>query len=230
MADLVAFFNGLPEAAEVGRWRVAVPAGAPLGQRLFIETVGCGQCHGATADTQRRNETRLGTATFAQFADLVYNHTTFPAGRMGNYSRGRLPEQTLETIWLWESQELGLRVPVAATLTATAAEGGYVTYDLTLENQARGYAAGNLYITLSVPAGAAVTGTSSFGFQKVERYVAGGYDVAVWLTSQIASAEKRTYSMTFSGSGAAGGSGAFVRWLSPTRAGNQLITAAVTPR
>jgi len=230
VADLVAFFGSLPEATQLGPWRVRVPDGAPLGQRLFIETVGCGQCHGATADRQRQGETRQGVTSLAQFAELVYNHTgTFPTGRMGNYSRSRLPEQTLEAMWQWESHDLGLRVPVVPTIT-TAASGGSVTYDLTLENQAKAYAAGNLYIALSVPIGATVMSTSSYGFQRVERYAAGGYDIAVWLTPQLAASEKRTYSMTVSGTGAAGGSGAFVRWLSPTRAGDQVIVAATAPR
>ena len=231
VADLVAYFTSLAPVAQPGPWRVTVPAGAPPGQRLFIETVGCGQCHGATADRQRQGEARLGTASLAQYADLVYNHTaTSPDGRMGNFSRTRLPEDTLGVIWRWISEDLGLRVPIAATWSTSAAASRSATYELTLENQAQVYSAGNLYIALSVPAGATVTNTSTYGFQRVERYSTGGYDIAVWLTPQLAAGEKRTYAMTVSGSGAGGGAGAFVRWLSPTRAGDQLITALAVPR
>jgi hypothetical protein len=118
--------------------------------------------------------------------------------------------------------------------------GKWEPYELTLENQAIGYAAGNLYIALSIPQGATVINTSNVGFQRVERYGAGGYDIAVWLTSQLAASEKRTYSMSVtsneavrasgSGTGAASGSGAFVRWLVPTRGGDQLIVAPVVPQ
>ncbi|MDP2662720.1 MAG: hypothetical protein Q8R28_18550 [Dehalococcoidia bacterium] len=45
----------------------------------------------------------------------------------------------------------------------------------------------------------------------------------------IAAGEKLTLTMTVSGSGAASGSRAFVRWLKPTRGGEFLQTALVQP-
>jgi len=37
---------------------------------------------------------------FAWFAKTVYNHTTdFPSGRMGSFSKDRLPEAMLRIMW-----------------------------------------------------------------------------------------------------------------------------------
>lgn len=81
--------------AEPGPWRTNVPAGAPLGQRLIVETAGCGQCHGAVLGTPRRALGGLG-ADFAEFEEFVYEHTNeFPDGFMGNFSKARLPEPLL---------------------------------------------------------------------------------------------------------------------------------------
>src|SRR3990172_3050061 len=70
IADLVAYFNSLPAPAQPGPWRTQVPAGAPLSQRLLIETAGCGQCHGAVLGTPRRAAGGAG-ADFAWFEELA---------------------------------------------------------------------------------------------------------------------------------------------------------------
>src|SRR5437870_8498464 len=55
IANLVAYFNGLPAAAQPGPWRFDVPAEAPQGQQVLLATVGCGQCHGPTFNGPRAN-------------------------------------------------------------------------------------------------------------------------------------------------------------------------------
>ncbi|MDP2935905.1 MAG: c-type cytochrome [Dehalococcoidia bacterium] len=232
IADLVAYFDSLPKVAAPGPWRTTVPAGAPLGQRLLIETAGCGQCHGDVLGFPRLAAGGVG-ADFAQFEEWVYEHTKeFPTGRMGNFSKARLPEPVLSEIWRYVSVDLGLRVPVTAVISGTAAAAGSVTYNLTVGNTGtagKGLAAGEIYISVVVPSGSTVSSASATGYQGVQNYAPGGYDVAVWLAPRIAAGEKLTYTMTVSDSGAAGGSRAFVRWLSPTRGGEFVQTALVRP-
>jgi mono/diheme cytochrome c family protein len=95
IADLVAYVNSLPAVAEPGPWRTQVPADAPPGLRLLIETVGCAQCHGGVLNNARRAAGGVG-ADFEWFEEEVYEHTAgTPTGRMGNFSRARLPEAVL---------------------------------------------------------------------------------------------------------------------------------------
>ena len=238
IADLVAYFNSLPKVADPGSWRTAVPDGAPLGQRLLIETAGCGQCHGAVLGNPRREAGGDG-ADYTWFEEMVYEHTSeFPTGRMGNYSEARLTEETLRTIWNHISQDLGLRVPVTATLNAASAADGSVTYRLTLQNtgeKGKGLTAGEIYISMLVPAGSAVSSASTTGYQGVQPYTAGGTSVAVWLSPSIAAGDTQTYTLTVSGSGAASGGHAFVTWAKPTRflqpgiSGDYLQTGHIRP-
>lgn len=238
VADLVAYFNSLPARAEPGPWRTKVPSGAPLGQRLLVETAGCGQCHGDVLGTPRRAAGGAG-ADFAWFEELVYEHTAeFPTGRMGNFSKARLTEDTLMTIWSYIGQDLGLRVPVTAALSATAALDGNVTYTLTLRNTGqvgKGLAAGEVYVSMVVPAGSSLVSASTLGYQGVQSYAPGGTDVAEWLAPRISAQETLTYTITVRGSGAGAGSHAFVRWQSPTRwlqpgiGGDYVQTALIRP-
>ncbi|MBI2864991.1 MAG: c-type cytochrome [Chloroflexi bacterium] len=255
VADLVAYFNSLPAASEPGPWRTTVPAGAPLGQRLLIETAGCGQCHGDVLGNPRRSAGGEG-ADFAWFEELVYHHTQeFPTGRMGNFSKARLTEDTLLAIWNWMTQDVGLRVPVTAAVNAAAAADGNVNYTLTVQNTGKagkGLAAGNLYFSMVVPAGSTVVGASTSrstlvsasgssstlpaaaGYQGVQA-TADGSNVASWLAPVVGPQEKVTFTITVRGNGAAGGSQAFVRWLSPTRSaspgvdGEYIQTGLVRP-
>ena len=220
IADMVAYFNSLPLVAEPGPWRTAVPDGAPLGQRLLIETAGCGQCHNAVLSGPRRGLGGDG-ADFKEFEEIVYEFAVqFPTGGMGNFSRARLPEETLRTIWNYISQDMGLRVPMTATLTAASAADGSVTYTLKLQNtgtKGKGLTAGEIYISMLVPVGSTVSSASTTGYQGVQPYTAGGTSVAVWLSPSIAAGDTQTYTLTVSGSGAASGAHAYAHWASPTR-------------
>ena len=238
IADMVAYFNSLPAVAEPGPWRIEVPKDAASGYRLLIETAGCAQCHGGVLNQVRRAAGGVG-ADFKWFEEEIYEHTlATPTGRMGNYSRARLPEAVLEEIWHYVSVDMGLRAPVTATVAATAAADGAVTYRLTLQNtgeKGKGLAAGEVYISMLVPAGSSVASASTTGYQGVQRYTAGDADVAVWLAPRIAAGETLTYTLTVSGSGAASGAHAYARWMSPTRwlqpgiANDYVQTAHVRP-
>src|SRR5438876_11591920 len=75
IANLVAYFNGLPAAAQPGSWRFDVPAGAPQGQQVLLATVGCGQCHWPTFNGPRANAGGAG-ADFEWLKKMVYVQTT----------------------------------------------------------------------------------------------------------------------------------------------------------
>ena len=231
IADMVAYFNSLPKVAQPGPWRTLVPQGAPLGRRLIIETAGCAQCHGGILDNVRREAGGDG-ADFHWFEEMVYQHTKeFPTGRMGNYSKARLPEIVLNEIWRYISVDVGLRAPVNATIKASSSA-GTVSYELTVENAGKvgkGLAAENMYISMRVPSGSTVVSASDRGYQGIQPYAAGGYNVAVWLVPSVAAGEKPVYTLRVSGSGAEEGAHAFVHWLKPTVGGEFAITPTVRP-
>ena len=46
IADLYAFLRTKPPVQEPGEWHWRpAPETAPLGQQLYMQTAGCGQCH-----------------------------------------------------------------------------------------------------------------------------------------------------------------------------------------
>jgi mono/diheme cytochrome c family protein len=99
LADVHAYLSSLPTVEKPGPWTTPVPRNAPQHLRYFVETYGCGQCHGTDMEA-----VFFGAAyakmDFAWFAKTVYNHTTdFPAGRMGSFSKDRLPEGMLRIMW-----------------------------------------------------------------------------------------------------------------------------------
>lgn len=105
LANVYTYLSSLPRVVEPGPWAVRVPRGALLGQRSFIDTAGCGQCHGADMEATLRGSGEEDKKDFAWLAKRVYAHTdVFPAGRMGTYSRDQLPEAVLRLIWheVWQ--------------------------------------------------------------------------------------------------------------------------------
>jgi mono/diheme cytochrome c family protein len=113
LADVYAYMMSRPSRAEPAPWRVTVPRRATVGLRYFVETVGCGQCHGVelhAAITGAENK----APTFAWVAQRVYAHAEVtPLGKMGTYSRDRLPEFILREIW-----RAAIATPVKATIAS----------------------------------------------------------------------------------------------------------------
>ena len=164
--DMVAYWNTLPVAPAIGKWRNEAPADGPRAQQLAVNIIGCGQCHGVTMSTPRHGAAGM-NADFEWFKKQVYNHatvmpeqwkqldgegppTTRGRVRMGNFSPKRLPESQLQEIWTWMN-DLGMVVPIVARLTsgATSATG---TYTLNVENEGlkdKGVAAEDVTICLS---------------------------------------------------------------------------------
>ncbi len=118
LADVHAYLTNLRPVDKLGAWTTPVPRNAPQHLRYFVETYGCGQCHGTDMEA-----VFFGAAyakmDFAWFARTVYNHTTdFPSGRMGSFSRDRLPEPMLRIMWNATIAEMRAREKAKATRQA----------------------------------------------------------------------------------------------------------------
>ena len=119
VADMYAFVKTKPKVPEPGAWHWRrASTTAPLGQQLYMNTAGCGQCHEPENGYGRM---WLGEhakeVDFGYFAKQIYNHTDkYPRGRMGSYTRERLPESVLREIYQWMVIDLGMRASIGATI------------------------------------------------------------------------------------------------------------------
>ncbi len=230
IADLQAFFATLPKAEQFGPWRwQSPPADAAVGQRLQ-SAFGCGQCHEPELAIPRRWLGGVGKdADFTYFQKQIYEHTDkYPQGRMGNFSRERLPEMVLREIYQF-MLDAGFRAPINASLSAGPRQGANTTYTLTVFNDGvpqRGLDAEGVTIFVRIPHGAEFVSATGAGFKGVRPLAQLGLepaigntpgrfdpsyklperekpdlsgDVAVWEVPRIAAAEKQTYTLTLSG-------------------------------
>jgi mono/diheme cytochrome c family protein len=183
IANLLAYFSTLPRAEQFGPWRwQSPPADAPEGQRLQ-SAFGCGQCHEPELAIPRRwvgGETK--TADFDYFSKQIYEHTDkYPQGRMGNYSRERLPEMVLRVIYQF-MLDTGLRAPINASLKAGPSEGANTTYTLNLFNDGvkeKGIDAEDVTIFLKIPPGIKFIGATGAGFAGVRPLAQLGIDPSI---------------------------------------------------
>jgi mono/diheme cytochrome c family protein len=228
-----AYMTSLPRVTSPGPWRTPMPANAPYGQRLIVETVGCGQCHGDTMLVPRQDAGGV-NGDFEWFKKLVYDHTNalpehrkmlgVPVGtlRMGNYSRARLPEPVLEEIWKYMRDDLKFRVPVTASLKPGS--GG--TYDLEVGNEGlagKGFSAEDVTITLTLKPGTKVKGTTGEGYKGVKTDAKG--DMAVWQVAKVAPKADQKFTITLESGGIAGGT---VNWMKPALGNGKPDQVAVT--
>lgn len=245
VANLVAYFDSLPAAAQPGNWRFDVPANAPRGLQALLAGAGCSQCHGPAFANPRADMGGL-DADFEWFKDVVYNHTTAmpqvwktldqqPAVRvrMGNYSRTRLPEATLLDIFNYAKNDLGFRVPVEGALTAGVPGAGGVTYTLNVENgglRGKGLTAEDLTVLLVVPSAATVVGTTGAGYQGVRMDPQLKANVAVWQLSKLAPKDEQQYTITLSQAGTQQDNiRGQIRWTRPVKSGSDQANIAPAP-
>jgi cytochrome c553 len=183
IADLLAYFSTLPRAEQFGPWRwQSPPTDAPEGQRLQ-SAFGCGQCHEPELAIPRRWVGGVNkNADFAYFAKQIYEHTDkFPHGRMGNYSKERMPEMVLRTIYQF-MLDTGLRAPVSASLLAGPAGGPNTTYTLAVFNDGiaqKGTDAEEVTIFLKIPQGTKFIGATGTGFKGVRPLAQLGIDPSI---------------------------------------------------
>jgi mono/diheme cytochrome c family protein len=228
-ADIFAYVSSLPKVTKPGEWHWApAPASAPLGQRVYMNTVGCGQCH---EPENKFSRMWLGEhakkVNFEYFAKQIYNHTDkYPRGGMGNYSRERLPEFVLREIYKFLVEDLGLRASIGGALAIGDQNGGNTTYTLTITNRGVknvGADTENMTAFVRVLPGAKVVSGTGPGYKGVQPLASLGLepgitlaghspdaiitrpkadlagDVVVWKIPKLAAADKVVLSFTLAG-------------------------------
>ena len=215
--DMVAYWNTLPVAPAIGKWRNEAPADGPRAQQLAVNIIGCGQCHGVTMSTPRHGAAGM-SADFEWFKKQVYNHatvmpeqwkqldgegppTTRGRVRMGNFSPRRLPESQLQEIWTWMN-DLGMVVPIVARLTSGATSATGTAYTLNVENEGlkdKGVAAEDVTISLILPPGTKAASATGTGYQGTKRDEKANADVAVWRLPKLVAHEHQDFTITLAG-------------------------------
>ena len=229
ISTLAAYFDTLPANPQPAKWRYEAPAGAPRGE-VVATNMGCIQCHGPILAGPRGNITAV-DMDFDWFKRLVYTHTTaLPEhearlgeksnGRihMGNFNPNRIWEPELRDIYDW-ARDLGPKPRIGARLSKGEAAANGVTYKLTVDNRGlkdKAPTAGDLTITLILPAGADVVATTGDGYKGTRADDRAKATVAEWQLSSIAPGERQQYSITLSKAGtAADNLRGQVRWTKP---------------
>jgi mono/diheme cytochrome c family protein len=215
--DMVAYWNTLPVAPAIGKWRNEAPADGPRAQQLAVNIIGCGQCHGLTMSTPRHGAAGM-SADFEWFKKQVYNHatvmpeqwkqldgegppTTRGRVRMGNFYPKRLPESQLQEIWTWMN-DLGMVVPIVARLTSGATSATGTVYTLSVENEGlkdKGVAAEDVTISLILPPGTKAASATGTGYQGTKRDEKASADVAVWRLPKLVAHEHQDFTITLAG-------------------------------
>lgn len=228
LADMYAFLSSLSPPAKLGTKQYTAPAGAPIGQIYMIESYGCASCHGPEILFPRQV---LGGAEgaaldFEHFEEMVYEHSSlYPAGRMGNYSRHRLPEPILREIFRFIKDDLGLLVPMTAVMSQGVADGPNTTYTLAVRNtgaKGKGLTAEEITVAVMLPPSANVVGMTGPRYQGVQPNVRGDHDAvgsaAVWKGNRLAAGEDLRFQITLAGPPAAANElfkDSVVEWLKP---------------
>ncbi len=185
LADIQAFVKSKPKVMRPGEWEWArAPATAPLRQRLYMQTAGCGQCH---EPEHRYGRAQLGAIAkdvdFAYFAKLTYAHTEkWPNGAMGSYSRDRLPESILREIYEWMVNDLGMRPQMNGAVRVGPRQGEQTTYTVTVNNAGvkdKGLAADGVTVYVKVPKGTKVVSATGAGYAGVVPFAKLGFDAAL---------------------------------------------------
>ncbi|OFW01211.1 MAG: hypothetical protein A3I61_08220 [Acidobacteria bacterium RIFCSPLOWO2_02_FULL_68_18] len=238
IADMAAYFSGLPPVQKPGAWRVELPKAASRGQQLAVAVIGCGQCHGETFETPRHGAAEV-NGDFEWFKRMVYDHvaaqreqwkqldpaiaptTPRPAGppgrnrvRMGSYSPQRLPEAVLKEIWTWAMEDLGKLVPLSARLTAGPQGPNGATYTVNVTNAGvknRGLTAEEVTVEVELPENAVVVNATGAGYEL--RRDGASKMVAVWRVPRLAATEQQTLTVTLAQP--AGRLRGMVHWAKP---------------
>ena len=233
LADMHAYLGSLPEPRRVGHWHWDLPPNddAPVGQVLQV-SFGCGQCHEPELGMPRRQLGAIARDTsFEYFADAVWNHNEkYPKGRMGSFSRERLPEVALREIYDF-MMGLGLRVPMSGTIRPATGEHSYTVQIANTGTPGKGLDAEIVTVSIVVPDGFSVASTEGEGYQgvrpaKAQMFYFDGSgrvreweaDAMIWKVPRIAAGGKQNFSFTLKGSGtpaADGFEGSMLWWEKP---------------
>lgn len=212
------YMAALPRVKEVAAPRFTAPPTAPHAQQLWVNTFGCSQCHGPEMGAIRKRLGGDGGAdAYPLFDALTYTHTDLhPKGIMGNYRRSQVPETLLREMFGFVNKDLGLRVPVTATLSAPSAGGN--AYTLTVKNMGKpgvGLTAEDLTIALKLPPQAKIAGTTGAGYAGLVKDPELMADAATWHVKKLAAGDTQTYTVTLADAMPDAFKGSVVRWQKP---------------
>lgn len=224
LADMHAYMLTLPVVKEPMPPRYPpAPPGSPPRQKV-LATAPCINCHRPEMRDRRADlGAKAADVDFAYFQKVVYEHMSlFPDGAMGNFSRARMPEPVLREIYRWTTEDLGLRPLMRGFIDAGARVGEEtgLTYTVTIENAGianKGLTAEDVTISVVLPPGCEVVGTTGTGYQGIRRDPKLNADVAVWQVPRIGPAETQKYTLTLAGPGPTAKmfSGSNVHWARP---------------
>jgi mono/diheme cytochrome c family protein len=171
LADIRAYLASLPQATALGEWHWRkAPENAPLGQRLYMNFAGCGQCHEPEGKFPRA---RLGVAArdvnLEYFKKQIFQHyERWPKGTMPLYTPERLPEPVVAEMYRWLVDELGLRPFITGSMKIGARQGDKTTYTVSIVNTGakdKGLGAEGVTVFVRVPAGASVVTATGTGYE-----------------------------------------------------------------
>ena len=171
---MYAFVGTKPPVPEPGEWRWRrAPETAPVGQRLYMNTAGCGQCH---EPENAYGRMWLGEhakeVDFDYFARQIYEHTDkYPRGRMGTYRRERLPEAVLREIYEWMVIDIGMRASIGAVIEMGERRGEETRFTVTLTNRGVtnvGLDVQGVTVFVRVPPNMKLVGGTGAGYQGVQ--------------------------------------------------------------
>jgi mono/diheme cytochrome c family protein len=224
VADIAAYLASLPPVAEPGDWRTKVPVNAVAGQSMLISN-GCGQCHGAGMTNNRSwLGGRVSDANFDLYAKAVYAHTDlFPGGRMGTFSKLRLSETSLQEMFKFVTQNLGLTIPISARIVPAESKGDNANYTVTISNRGlagKGFVAEDVTISLALASGTKVE-SSTPGYQGVKRDPQTQVESAVWQIPRLAPGDEQVCTLAISAGNdqpdrLVASKQSVVRWRKPT--------------
>ena len=248
LANLYAYFTSLPRVEKPGvvppglppdlpsrrlganniglPARITAPANAPLGQRYSLNTAGCGQCHGAEHEGQRRmfgsrvdskfpegrdvNQQLRATLGFTGedkdvdyefFKACIYDHEkVIPQARMGTYTRARLPEPVVREIYNF-MMSLGPLARVEARLSPVQRSGDDFIYTVAVKNEgtAQGVKPEELSVELVLAPEITVLGAKGEGYQGIHRDPTSDRDVAVWKIPTLGGKEEQRFTLVVRG-------------------------------
>jgi mono/diheme cytochrome c family protein len=197
LADMWTYTASLPKVAQPGRPRFATAPGAPVAQIYIVETLGCANCHGPELRFPRQVLGRDATELdFQHFAKIIYEHDAlFPMGRMGSYSRRRVPESVLRDLYWFMREDLGLLVFMQAALSEGTTAGVNTTHTVTVRNTGiagKGLTAEDLTIAFHVPDGTTVSDATGM--------LASAQDgTLTWKIARIAAGQDLKFTLTVPG-------------------------------
>lgn len=230
IADVLAFLRSRPRVDQPGEWHwPAVPDSAPLGQRLYMNTAGCGQCH---EPENKWGRMWLGenarNVNYDYFVRMVYNHTDkYPAGGMGNFNPQRVPEFIVRELYKFHVEDLGMRASLGGGISIGEQKDGQTSYNITVTNRGTrdvGLDVEGLTVFVRIPSGTRVVAGQGPGYSGVQSFASLGLqpaqgravhpdeqgvvtrpaldysgDVIVWRIPTLVAADKVDLSFTLAG-------------------------------